>query len=159
MGHTSAMDLAQRDASPNKLRIKQLSEKLGFLQDEMDHEKQARSDATELKLKVLDDKLLRAQITEEEKLSPLNEKIERLMEELAAERLSREVMDERKTKEIKSVESSISRPHRREAGPQGPRRQDYEAGGRDCLRPAAGPCSREEAARGGRGAAREGGRR
>merc|ERR1712167_318676 len=101
-------DLAQRDASPNKLRIKQLSEKLGYLQDEMDHEKQARSDATELKLKVLDDKLLRAQITEEEKLRPLNEQIERLMEELSAERLSREVMDERKSKEIKSVESSIS---------------------------------------------------
>ena len=57
----------------------------------MDHEKQARSDATELKLKVLDDKLLRAQITEEEKLRPLNEQIERLMEELSAERLSREV--------------------------------------------------------------------
>ena len=62
-----------------------------FWQDEMDHEKQARSDATELKLKVLDDKLLRAQITEEEKLRPLNEQIERLMEELSAERLSREV--------------------------------------------------------------------
>ena len=62
-----------------------------FSQDEMDHEKQARSDATELKLKVLDDKLLRAQITEEEKLRPLNEQIERLMEELSAERLSREV--------------------------------------------------------------------
>merc|ERR1711959_457039 len=91
------MDLAPRDASPNKLRIRQLSDKLASLQDEMDHEKQARSDATELKLKVLDDKLL-----------PLNEQIERLMEELAAERLSREVMDERKTKEIKSVESSIS---------------------------------------------------
>jgi hypothetical protein len=58
----------------------------------MDHEKQARSDATELKLKVLDDKLLRAQITEEEKLRPLNEQIERLMEELSAERLSREVI-------------------------------------------------------------------
>ena len=57
----------------------------------MDHEKQARSDATELKLKVLDDKLLRAQIPEEEKLRPLNEQIERLMEELSAERLSREV--------------------------------------------------------------------
>merc|ERR1711990_534612 len=97
MGAAKAMDLAQRDASPNKLRIKQLSEKLGYLQDEMDHEKQARSDATELKLKVLDDKLL-----------PLNEQIERLMEELSAERLSREVMDERKSKEIKSVESSIS---------------------------------------------------
>ena len=84
----------------------------------------------ELKLKVLDDKLLRAQISEEEKLKvtqhmtnchyieshlimpyalqPLNEQISRLHEELAAERLSREVMDERKTKEIKAVESSIS---------------------------------------------------
>merc|ERR1712166_612096 len=67
MGHISNMDLAPRDASPNKLRIRQLSDKLSSLQDEMDHEKQARSDATELKLKVLDDKLLRAQITEEEK--------------------------------------------------------------------------------------------
>ena len=36
------------------------------------------------------------------------EQITKLQEELAAERLSREVMDERKTKEIKSVESSIS---------------------------------------------------
>merc|ERR1719463_892079 len=99
------MDLAPRDASPNKLRIRQLSDKLSSLQDEMDHEKQARSDAVELKLKVLDDKLLRAQISEEEKLKPLNEQISRLHEELAAERLSREVMDERKTKEIKAVES------------------------------------------------------
>ena len=90
--HISNMDLAPRDASPNKLRIRQLSDKLSSLQDEMDHEKQARSDATELKLKILDDKLLRAQITEEEKLRPLNEQIERLMEELAAERLSREVL-------------------------------------------------------------------
>merc|ERR1712153_3154 len=99
--HISNMDLAPRDASPNKLRIRQLSDKLSSLQDEMDHEKQARSDATELKLKVLDDKLLRAQITEEEKLRPLNEQIERLMEELAAERLSREVMDARKDLDAK----------------------------------------------------------
>jgi len=34
--------------------------------------------------------------------------IARYVEELSAERLSREVMDERKTKEIKAVESSIS---------------------------------------------------
>merc|ERR1711865_695076 len=85
--------VADRAGSPNKVRIGQLSGKLQSLQDELEHEKQARSDATELKLKVLDDKLLRAQITEEKKLRPLNEQIERLMEELAAERLSREVMD------------------------------------------------------------------
>ena len=41
-------------------------------------------------------------------MQPLNEQISRLHEELAAERLSREVMDERKTKEIKTVESTIS---------------------------------------------------
>jgi len=94
--------------SPNKIRVKQLSSKLNVLQDELEQEKQARNDAVELKLKVLDDKLLRAQISEEDKLKPLHEQITKLQEELAAERLSREVMDERKTKEIKSVESSIS---------------------------------------------------
>ena len=55
---------------------------------------------------MLDDKLLRAQISEEDKLKPLHEQITRLQEELAAERLSREVMDERKSKEIKAVEQS-----------------------------------------------------
>ena len=82
----SRVTLVLRPASPSRRPLT-----LPSSQDEMDHEKQARSDATELKLKVLDDKLLRAQITEEEKLRPLNEQIERLMEELSAERLSREV--------------------------------------------------------------------
>merc|ERR1712205_292722 len=92
-GYDDTVAVADRAGSPNKVRIGQLSGKLQSLQDELEHEKQARSDAVELKLKVLDDKLLRAQISEEE---------------LAAERLSREVMDERKTKEIKAVESSTS---------------------------------------------------
>merc|ERR1712164_184671 len=94
--------------SPNKSRLRNLSMKISSMGDELSQEKQARADAVELKLKVLDDKLLRAQISEEEKLKPLNEQISRLHEELAAERLSREVMDERKTKEIKAVESGIS---------------------------------------------------
>merc|ERR1712166_696230 len=92
----------------NQLRVQQLSNKLTSLQDELEQEKQARNDAVELKLKVLDDKLLRAQVSEEDKLRPLHEQITSLQQELAAERLSREVMDERKTKEIKAVESSIS---------------------------------------------------
>merc|ERR1712046_550456 len=108
MANPSMVAVSERMGSPNKVRIGHLSEKLVGLQDELEHEKQARSDAVELKLKVLDDKLLRAQISEEEKLKPLNEQISRLHEELAAERLSREVMDERKTKEIKAVESGIS---------------------------------------------------
>merc|ERR1719359_789397 len=96
------------NASPNKLRVRQLSDRFGVLQEELEGEKQARNDAVELKLRVLDDKLLRAQISEEDKLKPLHEQITKLQEELAAERLSREVMDERKTKEIKAVEQAIS---------------------------------------------------
>merc|ERR1712100_275919 len=103
MADPSMVAVSERMGSPNKVRIGHLSEKLVGLQDELEHEKQARSDAVELKLKVL-----RAQISEEEKLKPLNEQISRLHEELAAERLSRGVMDERKTKEIKAVESGIS---------------------------------------------------
>merc|ERR1712010_421403 len=83
-------------APENKLRVQQLSNKLTTLQDELEQEKQARNDAVELKLKVLDDKLLRAQVSEEDKLRPLHEQITALQQELAAERLSREVMDERK---------------------------------------------------------------
>ena len=41
-------------------------------------------------------------------MQPLHERITRLQEELAAERLSREVMDERKSKEIKAVENTCT---------------------------------------------------
>ena len=68
MGDASIVAVSERMGSPNKVRIGHLSEKLVSLQDELEHEKQARGDAVELKLKVLDDKLLRAQISEEEKL-------------------------------------------------------------------------------------------
>merc|ERR1712096_246899 len=71
-------------------------------------EKQARNDAVNNKLQVLDQRLMRAQISEEDKLKPLHERINRLQEELAAERLSREVMDERKSKEIKAVENNCT---------------------------------------------------
>jgi len=99
--------------SPNKHRLRNLSMKISSMGDELSHEKQARADAVELKLKVLDDKLLRAQIAEDEQLKPLNDQIARYVEELSAERLSRESMDERKTKEIKSLESSISQSSRK----------------------------------------------
>ena len=45
------------------MRIRQLSDKLCQLQDELDTEKEVRGEAVELKLKVLDDKLIRAQVT------------------------------------------------------------------------------------------------
>merc|ERR1711898_80241 len=108
MGDATMVAVSERMGSPNKVRIGHLSEKLAQLQDELDTEKMARGDAVELKLKVLDDKLIRAQISEEEKLKPLHDNVSSLTEELYAERLAREVMDERKTKEIKTVESAIS---------------------------------------------------
>jgi len=42
-------------ASPNRQRIRALADKLTGLSDELGHEKQARSDAVELKLKVYSD--------------------------------------------------------------------------------------------------------
>ena len=51
---------------------------------------QARGEAVELKLKVLDDKLIRAQVSEEEKLKPLHDNVSTLTEKLFAERLARE---------------------------------------------------------------------
>ena len=53
---------------------------------------QARSDAVELKLKVLDDKLIRAQVSEEEKMQPLHNNVASCTENLYAERLAREVL-------------------------------------------------------------------
>jgi hypothetical protein len=52
---------------------------------------QARGDAVELKLKVLDDKLIRAQVSEEEKMKPLHDNVSIATETLYAERLAREV--------------------------------------------------------------------
>ena len=59
--------------------------------DELCHPK-ARGEAVELKLKVLDDKLIRAQVSEEEKLKPLHDNVAALTENLYAERLAREVV-------------------------------------------------------------------
>merc|ERR1712159_760680 len=95
--------VAAGNDSPNRIRVRQLSDKLAMLQEELDNEKQARGEAVELKLKVLDDKLIRAQVSEEEKLKPLHDNTAAVTENLYAERLAREVMDERKNKEIKTV--------------------------------------------------------
>merc|ERR1711907_834941 len=97
--------------SPNRQRIRALADKLTGLSDELGHEKQARADAVELKLKVLDDKLLRAQIAEEEKLKPLNEQIARYVEELSAERLAREkkLREEAEERHEKEVADEIIR--------------------------------------------------
>merc|ERR1712167_28481 len=104
---SGAIVAADESENPNRIRVRQLSDKLGMLQDELDNEKQARGEAVELKLKVLDDKLIRAQVSEEEKLKPLHDNVASLTENLYAERLVREVMDERKSKEVKTVESAI----------------------------------------------------
>merc|ERR1711934_85569 len=103
-----AMVPTESSETPNRIRVRQLSDKLAMLQDELDGEKMARGEAVELKLKVLDDKLIRAQVSEEEKMKPLHDNTAAVTESLYAERLAREVMDERKTKEIKTVESAIS---------------------------------------------------
>merc|ERR1712010_196424 len=91
--------------SPNKGRLRNLSMKIASMGDELSQEKQARADAVELKLKVLDDKLLRAQIAEDEQLKPLNDQISRYVEELSAERLSRELTSAKRAR--KDLEAKL----------------------------------------------------
>jgi hypothetical protein len=78
---------------------------LTSLQDDLEQEKQARNNA--VKLKVLDANLLCARVSDKGTSLQLHEHIAFLHQEPAAKRLSREVMDECQTKEIKIVESSI----------------------------------------------------
>ena len=52
--HLAATVEATIAASPNRQRIRALADKLTGLSDELGHEKQARADAVELKLKALE---------------------------------------------------------------------------------------------------------
>ncbi|GKT34383.1 Endoplasmic reticulum transmembrane helix translocase [Aduncisulcus paluster] len=95
-------------SSPSRMRLHALSTKLSSLQSGLEEEKMQRRDAIETKLKVLDEKLSRSQLSEAAKLKLLKDQIGKLQEALATERVSREILDERKKKELGLVESSIT---------------------------------------------------
>ncbi len=99
---------ASKTASPSKIRMRQIADKLSGLQAGLDEEKQARRDAIEMKLKVLEEKLTKTTVAEETKLNGIKEQLGKLEDQISTNRAARDVLDERKTKELRLVESSIT---------------------------------------------------
>ncbi len=123
----------ERDLSPSKHRIKALSEKLNSMQVGLEHEKAARTHSLEARLKALDEKVQRTcnkkkniieffhfywllntnknnnlALAEETKFKLLKDQVSKLHDALSNERTARELLDERKTKELKLLESSVT---------------------------------------------------
>jgi len=78
------------------------------LQSGLEGERQLKRDAFDYKLQALDEKLQRNALSEETKFKLLKDQITKLQEGLATERIAREILDERKSKELKLVENNVS---------------------------------------------------
>merc|ERR1712000_646978 len=102
------MGFQHENVSPSKLRIHQLSEKLNNLQSGLDDDKKARRDAFDYKILAVEEKLQRNALSEETKFKLLKDQITKLQEGLATERIAREILDERKSKELKLVENNVA---------------------------------------------------
>lgn len=98
--------------SPSNIKMKYLTEKLSFFHSDLDNESQIRGDAFFSKLRKIEEKVSKLQITEEAKLNVtptqhLKDSISKLQEQLANEHLSREIFSDKKAKEIKIVENNL----------------------------------------------------
>mmetsp|Transcript_62254 Transcript_62254/g.197015 ORF Transcript_62254/g.197015 Transcript_62254/m.197015 type:complete len:275 (-) Transcript_62254:379-1203(-) len=93
---------------PTMSRIRQLSTKLVGIHTGLEAEKQSRREVLSMRIKALEEKLSRANIGGEPKYKVLRDQIAKLQDGLATERIARELVDERKGKELTLVESSAA---------------------------------------------------
>jgi hypothetical protein len=94
--------------SPSKLRLSQLSHKLNTLSSNIEEEKSNRLEVFLGRLKAVEDKVGRSAFADEAKIKNLKDHVNQLQETVAAERTSREILDERKTKELKLLENNFA---------------------------------------------------
>ena len=93
--------------SPSKLRLSQLSQKLNSLQSNIEDEKSNRLEQFLGKLKNVEDKIGRSSLADEAKIKSLKDQIGQLQDTASSERASREILDERKSKELKLLENNF----------------------------------------------------
>jgi hypothetical protein len=96
------------EESPSRLRIKQLGDRLLNLQYGLEDERQSRAEIFQSKLKNLESRVQNSSISTEAKFKLLKDQITKLGETMASERVARELLDERKTKELKLVENNLN---------------------------------------------------
>mmetsp|Transcript_43376 Transcript_43376/g.69440 ORF Transcript_43376/g.69440 Transcript_43376/m.69440 type:complete len:276 (-) Transcript_43376:1174-2001(-) len=105
-----ALEELERDrtrVSVNKDRVKSITQKLSKLQQGLEVDKSRSRSALEGRLADLETKLKRQEDEQENRLEECDQQIEQLMEALGQERLARELLDERKTKESEVMIKSI----------------------------------------------------
>lgn len=95
------------EESPSRLRIKQLGDRLLNLQYGLEDEKQGRAEVFQSKLKNLEGRVQNSSVSTEAKFKLLKDQISKLGETMSSERLARELLDEKKTKELKLVENNL----------------------------------------------------
>lgn len=94
--------------SKNKTRLKELTGKVSAFQANVTETREQQKDSLEMRLDLLDEKVARSLMAETTKFNLLKEQIDRIQEALSAERAAREVLDERKTKELRLFETNIN---------------------------------------------------
>ncbi|CAG9319033.1 unnamed protein product [Blepharisma stoltei] len=96
-----------RSESPTRFKIKQLTDKLNSFQQTAELESQARNEAYNHRLKQLEAKISKIELTSSSKLNIIKDQIIQIEEAFYNESLSDESFDEKKSKELKIAESSI----------------------------------------------------
>lgn len=95
------------------MKIKKLTEKLVNLQIGMEHEKDSRKDMNMFKISNLDEKVTKIKANEELKFNVIHtqqfkDQLLKLQEQVTRERESREIFEERKSKEVKLLENNLN---------------------------------------------------
>ena len=98
--------------TPGLLKIKNLTEKLVNLQVGMAHEKDSRKDMNMFKINNIEEKVMKIKANEESKFTvrekqSLKGSLIKLQEQILKERESREILDDRKGKEVKLLENNL----------------------------------------------------
>jgi len=101
--------LVEKTASPSRNRMVRIGQKLSSLQSTLDSERTiAKPDSFEASIKHLDDKITRNYQYTEEKYKLVKEQIIKVQEGIATEVIAREILEERKEKELQLVENNIA---------------------------------------------------
>lgn len=105
-----ALEELERDrtrVSLNRDRVRSITQKLSKLQQGLESDRTRSRTAFESQLKELQAKIQHVEGEQDSRLEECDQQIEHVMEALGQERLARELLDERKTKEAEAIIKSV----------------------------------------------------
>ncbi|GBG27031.1 Hypothetical Protein FCC1311_032542 [Hondaea fermentalgiana] len=105
-----ALEELERDRSRvslNRDRVRSITQKLSKLQQGLEVDRSRSRAAMETQVKELQTQIQRIESEQESRLEECDQQIEHVMEALGQERLARELLDERKTKEAEAIIKSV----------------------------------------------------